>query len=136
MKLENPRRHLYLHFLLFLRNKIHKIYKIHKSKKIHKMYKINGIQKIYIIRKIQKIYKIQALNRSMPNQSQLVCFNDDQLSTSTGKKVLNYQCQTNWQDLVSCQYQSGAPSYKYQSGAPSYQCQINVQNPEPVRFKQ
>ena len=78
----------------------------------------------------------QALNRSMPNQSQLVCFNEDHLSMSTGKKVLNYQCQTNWQDLVSCQYQSGAPSYKYQSGAPSYQCQINVQNPEPVRFKQ
>ena len=42
--------------------------------------------------------RTQALNRSMPNeqaQSQLVCFNTDQLQCRQGHKLLIYQCQTN-----------------------------------------
>jgi len=41
----------------------------------------------------------QALNLSMANQwaqSQLVCFNEDQLSTSTGTQALNLSMQNQW----------------------------------------
>ena len=55
----------------------------------------------------------------MPNQwaqSQLECFNEDQLTMSTGTQSLIYQCQTNGHDLVS---------YRYKSEARNYQCQTN-----------
>ena len=61
----------------------------------------------------------QAINQSFPiqwAQSQLICFNEDQLPCQQGHKLLIYQCQTHEHDLVS---------YPYQSEARNYQCLTN-----------